>query len=93
MGMTVGELKRVLDTAIEMGHEDAELRFTYQARYPLQDHVEGVWFDEEAMDDYHETASAMGNDEMPKFYIVSGGQDHDSPYGPRKAHDECVDVL
>jgi len=90
--MTVQELKQTLDNAVEMGLGDAELRFTYQARYPLQDHVEGVWFDEEAMEDFQETASAMENEEMPYFYIVSGGQDYDSPYGPRAAHEECVQL-
>ncbi len=52
----------------------AEVRFVYQASYPLQDKVQGVWHAE---------------DNEKVVYIVSGGQNYDEPYGPRAAFQEA----
>lgn len=81
----VQDLHRALGQLIEMGLGEAELRFAYQSNYPLQDHVEGLWFDEEAH--YNEEDDAA---EPPTIYLVSGGQDHDNPYGPRQAFEEAT---
>jgi hypothetical protein len=84
--MTVEQLRDVLNQAIENGRGDDELRFAYQANYPLQDLVEGVWYDEDDEDDQEEADSRV-------FYLVSGGQDYNHPYAPRMAFEECTDVL
>lgn len=88
--MTVGELHRALGAAIELGLEDSELRIAHQPHWPLQEYVEGVWFDDEVVEDFQETD---GSGDPPLFYIASGGQDHDSPYAPKAAMTDCVDYL
>jgi len=82
----VQDLHRALQQLIEMGLGEAELRFTYQSNYPLQDLVEGLWVDEERL--YEEDTD--DDTEPPVVYLVSGGQDHDSPYGPRQAFEEAT---
>lgn len=81
MSATVKALHAVLGQLIENGLGDNELRFAYQANYPLQDWIEGIWYDEE--DDSQE-------DEDKIVYIVSGGQDHDNPYGPKAAFENAT---
>lgn len=84
--MTVTELRDVLNQAIENGCGDRELRFAYQANYPLQDLVEGVWYDDDDEADQEEAGTNV-------FYLVSGGQDYDTPYAPRVAFEECTTEL
>ena len=84
--MTVEQLRDVLNQAIENGCGDREIRFAYQSNYPLQDLLEGVWYDEDDEDDQEESESNV-------FYLVSGGQDTNHPYAPRVAFEECTDVL
>lgn len=91
----VQDLHRALGQLIEMGLGESELRFTYQSNYPLQDFVEGLWFDEEAYynEDAEEASEEASEDQemtLPTVYLVSGGQDHDSPYGPRQAFEEAT---
>jgi len=89
MRMTVTELRDVLNQAIENGVGDRELRFAYQPSYPLQDSVEGVWYEEsdDSGDEDQEEA------ESDVFYLVSGGQDYNNPYAPRVAFEECTTQL
>ena len=89
MAMTVQELRDVLDQACEMGLGESELRFAYQPNYPLQDKVDGIWFDEEKAKE----ADVDPDAEQPLFYIVSAGQDYDSPYAPRVAFENSTTAL
>ena len=77
---TVADLHAALEQLIENGLGEAELRLAIQRNYPLTELVDGLWFDEEQMND-----SEDGETEMPPVFIVSGGGDHDSPYAPREA--------
>ena len=86
--MTVQELRDVLDQAIEAGLGDVETRFAYQANYPLQDKIEGVWFDDDIENDEDGELRVDAT-----FYLVSGGQDYDNPYAPRAAFENCTTEL
>lgn len=82
---TVREIHKALAQLIDQGMGDSELRLAIQPSYPLQELVEGLWFDEEALADFE-----LHCDTPPTVYIVSGGQDHDSPYAPREAFENAV---
>lgn len=76
---SVKELRDALDQLVEMGMGDSELRLAIQPNYPLQELVGGLWFDEE------EQSESDSDSTGATVYIVSGGQDHNSPYAPRRA--------
>lgn len=88
MACTVSELKELLEQMEEDGYGDIELRFVYQQNYPLQDTVCGVAIASEDEDDEDKDVTKESD---PKYiYIVSGGQDHDEPYGPKSAFDNVL---
>ena len=91
--MTVDDLRDLLDDLLDCGAGDRELMFVYQSNYPLQDHVACVWDPENGIvedeDDPPARRSTHNKDGVPYVYLVSGGQNHRKPYGPREAFDEC----
>ena len=89
--MTVNELRNLLDQMADAGLGEREVLFAYQANYPLQDHIAGGWIWEPANDGREEEDEGDVDDSV--VYLVSGGQVHDRPYGPRRAFDEAVRSL
>ena len=83
--MTVGEMKRLLETL----DDDLEVRLAHQPSWPLQytvaDVVEAPAFDEDEIEDeIVETADAVKTPEdAPRFaYVIEGSQVYDDPYLP-----------
>lgn len=94
--MTVQELKNLLEQAIEQGCGDMEVRFTYQENYPLQDTVAGGWaacLAETGFESDEDVEELAVLEKLGHFYLVSGGQDRDMPYGPKRAFEECSEYL
>jgi hypothetical protein len=54
-------------------------------------HIAGGWVWEPKNDDREEEDEGDVDDSV--VYLVSGGQVHDRPYGPRRAFDEAVESL
>jgi hypothetical protein len=83
--MKVKELKELIDTLVNLDMGEQELRFAYQPNYPLQDYVGGVWYS-----DLSGPYDGPNDKAEGKVYLVSGGQDRDMPYAPRRAFDDVV---
>lgn len=96
MALTVSELRDLLGQLEEHGLGDSELRFAYQANYPLQDFVDGIWapsLDEDGGRDEEDEDTAKERSKAEKeqlVYLVSGGQEG---YGPKAAFENCVSEL
>lgn len=92
--MNVGELMAIL----EQFDENTEVRLMFQPNYPLQFTLYGVYEDQgvphpEDYDDLpkEEVAEFIAkNTKEPIIYLLEGDHPYDdSPYGTRKAWDEC----
>lgn len=82
VNLTVKQLRDLLNRAVNDGLGDRELRFAYQANAPLQDVVAGVWYEDDDEDVQEEADTNV-------FYLVSGGQDAETPYAPCVVFEEC----
>ncbi len=81
--MTVGEMKRLLETL----DDDLEVRIAHQPSWPLQytvtDLVECPVFDEEDLGDDEENDTVVVPEGAPRIaYVVEGSQIYDDPYLP-----------
>lgn len=82
--MTVEELKERLESLIEMGYGDKEVKMAYQPNYPIEEEITSVMgFNGKRNPDDDEA------DREPVVYLIHN--DNGNDYAPHRIFDYCED--